>query len=64
MYEVHLRSRDKVVSIVTHYTLGASLFEPWWGWDFPQPSRSGPKVHSASCKMGTGPFPGGKAAGA
>jgi len=31
----------------------------WWGRDFP-PVQTGPGTHPASCKMGTGVFPGGK----
>ena len=31
--------------------------QSWWGRDFP-PVQTGPGAHQASCKMGTGSFPG------
>ena len=36
---------------------GRSWIESRWGRDFP-PVQTGPEAHPASCKMGTGSFPG------
>jgi len=36
---------------------GRSGIESRWGWDFP-PVQTSPGAHPASCKMGTGSFPG------
>ena len=41
------------------YRAGRSGIESRWGRDFP-PVQTGPGAHPASCKMGTGYFPGGK----
>jgi hypothetical protein len=43
------------VCIATDY--GRSGIESRWGRDFP-PFQTGPGAHPASCKMGTGSFPG------
>jgi len=45
------------VSIATDYSLHSLGIESRWGRDFP-PVQTGPGAHPASCKMGTGPFPG------
>ena len=45
------------VGIATELRAGRSGIESWWGRDFP-PVQTGPGDHPASCKMGTGSFPG------
>ena len=45
------------VGIATELRAGRSGIESRWGRDFP-PVQTGPGVHPASCKMGTGSFPG------
>ena len=45
------------VGIATDYRLDGPGIESRWGWDFP-PVQTGPGAHPASCKMGTGSFPG------
>jgi len=45
------------VGIATELRAGRSGIESRWGWDFP-PVQTGPGAHPASCKMGTGSFPG------
>ena len=45
------------VGIATELRAGRSGIECLWRRDFP-PVQSGPGVHPASCKMGTGSFPG------
>ena len=45
------------VGIATELRAGRSGIESRWGRDFP-PFRTGPVAHPASCKMGTGSFPG------
>ena len=45
------------VGIVTDYELDGPGIESRWGRDFP-PVQTGPGSHPASCKMGTGSFPG------
>ena len=50
------------VGIATELRAGRSGIESRWGRDFP-PVQTGPGVHPASCKMGTGSFPGVNAAG-
>ena len=47
------------VGIATELRAGRSGIESRWGRDFP-PVQTGPGPHPASCKMGTGSFPGGK----
>ena len=45
------------VGIVTELRVGRFGIESRWGRDFP-PVQTGPEAHPASCKMGTGSFPG------
>ena len=45
------------VGIATELRAGRSGFESRWGRDLP-PVQTGPGAHPASCKMGTGSFPG------
>jgi hypothetical protein len=45
------------VGIATELRAGRSGIESRWGRDFP-PLQTGPGAHPASCKMGTGSFPG------
>jgi len=45
------------VGIATELRAGRSGIESRWGRDFPL-VQTGPGAHSASCKMGTGSFPG------
>ena len=45
------------VGIATELRAGRSGIESRWGRDFP-PGQTGPGAHPASCKMGTGSFPG------
>jgi len=49
------------VGIATDYGLDGPGSNPGVGRDFP-PVRTGPGDHTASCKMGTGSFPGVKCA--
>jgi len=50
------------VSIETELRAGRSGIESRWGRDFP-PVQTGPGVHPASCKTGTGSFQGVKCGG-
>ena len=50
------------VGIVPELRAGRSAIESRWRRDFP-PVQTGPGAHPASCKMGTGSFPGVKCAG-
>ena len=45
------------VGIATELRAGRSGIKSWWGRDF-LPVHTGPGAHPASCKMGTGSFPG------
>jgi len=45
------------VGIATDLRAGRSEIESRWGRDF-SPVQTGPGAHPASCKMGTGSFPG------
>ena len=45
------------VGIATELRAGRSGIESRWGRNFP-PVQTGPGAHRASCKMGTGSFPG------
>jgi len=45
------------VGIANELRAGWSGIESQWGRDFP-PVQTGPGAHPASCKMGTGSFPG------
>jgi len=47
------------VGIANEIRAGRSGIESRWGRDFP-PVQTGAGVYPASCKMGTGSFPGGK----
>ena len=51
------------VGMATELRAGRSGIESRWGREFP-PVQNGPGAHPASCKMGTGSFPGVQAAGA
>jgi len=53
-------SHDGVVSVVTCYKLNGLGFEPWWGKDFPYPSRSTPWPTQTPIQWVIGLFPGGK----
>ena len=54
---------DSSVGIATRYGLDGPGIESQWGARFSAPVQTGPGAHPASCTMGTGSFPGGKAAG-
>ena len=56
--------RDSSVGIATRYGLDGRGIESRWGARFSAPVQTGPGAHPASCTMGTGVFPGVKAAGA
>ena len=47
------------IGTATELRPGRSGIESRWGQDI-QPVQTGPGTHPASCKMGTGVFPGGK----
>ena len=51
------------VGIAADYGLDFPGIESRWGRDF-LPIQTGPGAHPASCKMGTGSFPGVEATGA
>ena len=48
----------RAVGIATGYGLDGPGIESRWGPRFSTPVQTGPGAHSASCKMGTGSFPG------
>ena len=56
------RSRDSSVSIATRYGLDGQGIESRWGPSFSTPFQTGIWAHPASYTIGTGSFPGGKAA--
>jgi len=56
--------RDSSVGIATRYGLDSPGIESRWGKRFSAPVQTGPGAHPASYTVGTGSFPGGKAAGA
>jgi hypothetical protein len=56
--------RDSAVGIATRYGLDGSGIESRWGVRFSAPLQSGPAAHPASHTMGTGSYPGSKAAAA
>jgi hypothetical protein len=56
--------RDSSVGISARYGLDGPGIEYWWGTRFYTPVQTRPVAHPASCTMGTGSFPRGKAAGA
>ena len=47
-----------IVIIATGYGLDGPGIESRWVRDIPAPFQTGPRAHPASCKMGTGSFPG------
>ena len=49
---------DSLVGIRTHYGPDSPGIESLWGVRFSAPVQTGPRVHPASCTMGTGSFPG------
>ena len=51
---------DSSVGIATRYGLEGPGIESRWGARFSAHVQIGPGAHPASCKMGTGSFPGGK----
>ena len=53
----HSSGPGSSVGIATELRAGPSWIESRWGRDFP-PVQTGPGAHPASCKMGTGSFPG------
>jgi hypothetical protein len=55
--------QDSIVGIVTFYGLEGRGIESGWGARFSAPIQNGLGAHPASCTMGTGSFPGVKAAG-
>jgi len=56
--------RDSSVGIATRYGLdGPGIESRWGGATFSAPLQTGPGDHPASYTMGTGSFPGDKAAG-
>jgi hypothetical protein len=59
-----ITGRDCVVHTATRYGLDGPRIESQWGAKFSAPVHFGPGAHPASCKKGTGSFPGVKAAGA
>jgi hypothetical protein len=57
--------RDSSVGIATRYALdGTGIESRWEEVRFSAPVQTGPGANLAPCTMGTGSFPGGKAAGA
>ena len=56
--------RDSSDGIATRYGLDGPGIESLWGARFSAPVQAGPGAHPAFCTMGTGSFPGIKAAGA
>ena len=55
---------DSSVGIASCYGLDRPGIESRWGARFSTPVQTGPGAYQASYTMGTGSFPGGKAAGA
>ena len=56
--------RDSSVGTATFCGLDSPGIESRWRQDFPHPSIPAPGAYPGSCTMGTGLFPGDKAAGA
>jgi hypothetical protein len=50
--------RDSSVGIATRYGLDGPVIESRWRARFSAPVQTGPPAHTASCRMGTGSFPG------
>ena len=66
---IYLRSsyvldRDSSVGVATRYGLDGPGIESRWGARFSASVHTSPGAHPASHTVGTGSFPGGKAAGA
>ena len=59
-----LVGRDCVVGTATHYRLDRPGIKSQWRARFSTPIQTGPGAHPASYTIGTGLFPGGKAASA
>ena len=59
-----IAGRDSSVGIATRYGLDGPGIESRWVARFSEPVQTGPGAHPASCTMGTGSFPEGKAVGA
>jgi len=57
MYQVS-NGPGSVVGIETGYGLDGPGIESWWAARLSIPIHAGPGAHPASCKMGTGSFPG------
>ena len=57
MYLYNICGPGSSVGIATELRDGLSGIESRWGRDF-LPVQTGPGAHPASCKMGTGSFPG------
>ena len=53
--------RDSSVGIATRYGLDGPVIESRWEPRISAPVQTGPRAHPASCTMGTGSLPGGKA---
>ena len=62
VYYTILVGRDSVVGVASRYGLDSLGIESWWGSRFSTPIQTSPGTHPASCTMGTGSFPGDKAA--
>ena len=54
---------DSAVGIATRYGVDGPGIESRWGARFSAPIQTGPGAYRASCKMGTGSFPGVKRPG-
>jgi hypothetical protein len=63
-YTIILCGPGSSVGIETGYGLDGPGIESRWGARFFAHFQTSPEAHPASCTMGTGSFPGGKAAGA
>jgi hypothetical protein len=59
-----LVGQDSAVGIANGYGLDGPGIEFQWGRAFSAPFHTGSRTHPAFYAMGTGSFPGGKAAGA
>ena len=56
----HLWGPGNIVGIATGIGLDGPVIESRWRVRFSAPVQTGPGAHPASCRMGTGSFPGGK----
>jgi len=59
---MNTEGQDSSVGIATHYGLDGLGIISGGVWRFSAPVQTGPLAHPASYTMGTGSFPGGKAA--